>query len=182
MSANVIGKLKRSRRPRARAAIALLPGVFALMLVGVSGAAAAGPTLAGADRDPLSDALRLVVPSPPRRLPDADPATHRTPTSSPTPTPSPTAEPDGRWEQRGRSDADPDADPDGHPNQHSSSHRDPGADADIQARDHRRIGRQPLDGRRFQRRRFRRHCGRWRRHACPGRKLILRRSRRSPAR
>ncbi|MFZ2033123.1 MAG: hypothetical protein WAW53_05150, partial [Candidatus Dormiibacterota bacterium] len=42
MSANVIGKLTRSRRPRARAAVALLPGVFALMLAGVSGAAAAG--------------------------------------------------------------------------------------------------------------------------------------------
>jgi hypothetical protein len=41
MSANVIGKLTPGRRPRGRAVIALLPGVFALMLAGASGVAAA---------------------------------------------------------------------------------------------------------------------------------------------
>lgn len=41
MKANILGKLTRARRPRGRAALALLPGVFALMLAGVSGVAAA---------------------------------------------------------------------------------------------------------------------------------------------
>ncbi len=42
MDANVLSKLTRPPRPRGRAAMALLPGVFALVLAGVSGAAAAG--------------------------------------------------------------------------------------------------------------------------------------------
>src|ERR1700726_270484 len=42
MNANVLSKLKRSQRSRGRAAVALLPGVFALVLAGVSGVAAAG--------------------------------------------------------------------------------------------------------------------------------------------
>jgi hypothetical protein len=41
MNANVFGKLTRPQRPRGRAALALLPGVFALMLAGVSSVAAA---------------------------------------------------------------------------------------------------------------------------------------------
>ncbi|MFI5285662.1 MAG: hypothetical protein ACHQ4F_05025, partial [Candidatus Dormibacteria bacterium] len=42
MNANVISRLTPRGRSRGAAAIALLPGAFALMLAGVSGAAAAG--------------------------------------------------------------------------------------------------------------------------------------------
>ena len=50
MSPNVLGGLTPRRRPRGRAAAALLPGVFALLLAGVSGAAAATPTATSDDR------------------------------------------------------------------------------------------------------------------------------------
>ena len=78
MRANVTGSLKPKRRPRGRAALALLPGVFALMLAGVSGVAAAAPT-----------------PSP---TPTATPAPchhhhHSCTTPTPTPTATPTATP-----------------------------------------------------------------------------------------
>ena len=62
MNANVIGRLTPRRRPRGRAAVALLPGVFALMLVGVSGVAAAGanptPTATATPRTDLPTARR----------------------------------------------------------------------------------------------------------------------------
>ena len=44
MRPNVFAALAPRRRPRGRAAAALLPGVFALLLAGVSGVAAAAPT------------------------------------------------------------------------------------------------------------------------------------------
>lgn len=96
MSANVIGKLIRSRRPRGRAAVALLPGVFALMLVGVSGAAAAGTNSAPVvTATPLSTHSAWWCRHHPNVCPPPPPPPTAPPTSSPTPTPSPTATPTG---------------------------------------------------------------------------------------
>jgi hypothetical protein len=110
MRANVIGKHTPKRRPRGRAALALLPGVFALMLVGVSSvAAAAAPT-------PTPTPTPTTTPGPvchhhhhplcptPTPSPTATPTATPSPTgtgnqgsngggSTPTPTPAPTSTP-----------------------------------------------------------------------------------------
>jgi len=100
----------------------------------------------------------MVVPSPPPPLlPEADPSTdqqsHVDPESH--------VEPDRRWQQRERRrfDTDPDGDPDSNPDRHSIARHNPGADAGIQAGDHRWIGRRPLIRRRLKRRRLRRNHG-----------------------
>ncbi len=137
MNANVIGKLTRSRRPRGRAAVALLPGVFALMLVGVSGAAAAGTnsspvvTATAACRRRISKWWCLHHPE---RLPAADPTTHRTTDQQSHADPESHRHPDRRWQQRKwrRFDANPE--PDRHPNEHSSAHQEPGVDTDTASR------------------------------------------------
>jgi hypothetical protein len=101
MNANVLGALTPRRRPRGRAALALLPGAFVVMLAGVSGvAAAANPT-------PAAAVTVTATPSPsptPRTChhgtrPDGTCCPRRnpciTPTPSPTPTPSATPSPTG---------------------------------------------------------------------------------------
>jgi hypothetical protein len=93
MTANVIQRLTPRRRPRGRAAVALLPGVFALMLAGVSGAAAAA--------GPSASPTPTVAPSPAPKVcnhgtnaqgkccPWWKPCPTPTPTLTPTPSPSP---------------------------------------------------------------------------------------------
>jgi len=101
MSANVTAELTPRRRRRGRAAIALLPGVFALMLAGASGvAAAANPT-----PSPTATATSSHWPTPgtchhgtrpdgsccPRKNPCITaPSPTPTSTATPNPTPSPT--------------------------------------------------------------------------------------------
>src|SRR5580700_7022076 len=81
MSANIFGRLTPRRRPRGRAVIALLPGVFALMLAGVSGVAAAPSP------SPSPSAPTTTTPTLP-------PCHHRPhPWCSPTPSPSPVVTP-----------------------------------------------------------------------------------------
>jgi hypothetical protein len=58
MNANVLGTLTPRRRPRGRAALALLPGAFVLMLAGVSGVAAA------ANPSPTVTVTATATPSP----------------------------------------------------------------------------------------------------------------------
>lgn len=81
MSANVFGRLTPRGRPRGRAVIALLPGVFALMLAGASGVAAAPSP------SPTPSAPTTTTPTLP-------PCHHRPhPWCSPTPSPSPVVTP-----------------------------------------------------------------------------------------
>jgi hypothetical protein len=100
MSANVIGKLTHQKRPRGRAALALLPGVFALMLVGVSGVAAATPsqtptrTAAAAKTHP-KHCWHGTNPDGTCCPQSGCPTPTASPTSSPTSTPSPTSSPTG---------------------------------------------------------------------------------------
>jgi hypothetical protein len=98
MSPNVTTGLTPRRRRRGRAAIALLPGVFALMLAGASGVAAANPT-------PSPTATASPSPSPTPGTcrhgtrPDGTCCPRRNPcitTPSPTPTSTPTPSPTGR--------------------------------------------------------------------------------------
>jgi hypothetical protein len=87
MNANVFAGISSRRRPRGRAAAALLPGVFAILLVGASGVAAA-----------TGLPLRHNVTPPPPKATAAPkpPATPKpTPTPTPTPTPIPTPSPTG---------------------------------------------------------------------------------------
>src|ERR1700680_4982014 len=87
MKANAPEDLTRRRHPRGRAVAAVLPGVFALMLAGVSGVAA-GQT---SSPSPTATPAAATSPSP-------TPTCHRhrppyCPTPTPTPTPSPTTTP-----------------------------------------------------------------------------------------
>jgi hypothetical protein len=93
MTANVIYRLTPRRRPRGRAAVALLPGVFALMLVGVSGVAAAASPAASPTATPASTPSPRVC----HHGTNAKGCCSRknlcptpTPTLTPTPSPSPT--------------------------------------------------------------------------------------------
>ncbi len=89
MTANVIHRLTPRRRPRGRAAVALLPGVFALMLAGASGVAAATPT-------PSPTATVSPSPAPTcHHRHHTCPTPTPTPTSTPTPSPSPSGGPNG---------------------------------------------------------------------------------------
>jgi hypothetical protein len=96
MSANVIGKLTPRRRPRGRAVIALLPGVFALMLAGASGVAAAPSPTPSPTATPAPTATPRVCHHgtnangtccPRRNRCTTTPSPTATPTATPTPTP-----------------------------------------------------------------------------------------------
>ena len=100
MNANVMGKLTRQRRPRGRAALALLPGVCALMLVGVSSVAASTPAqtqtrTAAAARTHPKHCWHGTNPDGTCCPKSGCPTPTASPTSSPTSTPSPTPSPSG---------------------------------------------------------------------------------------
>jgi hypothetical protein len=99
MSANVPVKLTPRRRPRGRAALALLPGVFALMLAGVSGvAAAANPSPSPSpSATPSAGHHKCVNGINPNtgRCCWAKPCVKPPPTAPPTSTASPTPSPSG---------------------------------------------------------------------------------------
>ena|ERR1700693_2848793 len=114
MNANVFAGITSRRRPRGRAAAALLPGIFAILAVGVSGVAAAPR----ASPSPTATPTPTASPSPttclkhcPKPTPTPTPSAPSptatpinggmggggspTPTLQPTPTPAPTSTPSG---------------------------------------------------------------------------------------
>ncbi len=100
MNANVIRKQTRQRRPRGRAALALLPGVFALMLVGVSSVAASIPAqtqtrTAAAAKSHSKQCWHGTNPDGTCCPKSGCPTPPASPTSSPTLTPSPSPSPSG---------------------------------------------------------------------------------------
>jgi hypothetical protein len=100
MNANVFGGLTPRKRPRWRAVAALLPGVCAIVLAGVSGVAASASPAASPTPTPTPTASPSPTPlchhhhhplcATPTPSPTATPTPTPTPTATPTPTPTPT--------------------------------------------------------------------------------------------